>query len=204
MSGLLTSGVEFIARLEKLIVISITLALASGAAYLGERYGYISFEGLPLWVRPSAEIIFIVASAHIFVKSIIGFARFISRAMRWSAGFSQRRSQKTYDDEIYRRLNATTGIAREALSYALYHNENHIWENTRKPWKWTKVLTGQGLLERYDTIYEGNHYRINRTAWDFMRRHPHKFMTKIPWPGEPWACDLDEDEMEKEYKNSFG
>jgi hypothetical protein len=180
--------VDFIQKGERLIVVTWTIALAGVACAVAERFGLMSFEGLPSWARPTAQLIWIISAVHVAIHLTISVAHGTQWMAKRLRALPEKRRQAVYDSAIVERLLNIGALEREMICYALYKSDNHIWtDDTDRPPAWTLNLRTAGLIDVSDAQWGAVHYKIHPVAWNYMRRYPTKFFNMVLWPSAPWT-----------------
>jgi hypothetical protein len=181
-------AIDFIQKGERLIIVTLTIAVAGMACVVAERLGLMNFEGLPSWARPLAQLIWAISAVHVLIHATIG----LFRGVRWMGkqllGLPERRRKAAYEMAIVERLLNIGTLEREMICYALYKGENHIWiEDNDRPQDWVLNLRIAGLIDASNAQWNTVHYEIHPVAWKYMRRYPTKFINAVLWPKEPWV-----------------
>jgi hypothetical protein len=149
--------------------------------------GYLSFEGLDPWVRPAAQIVWLLSTVHFFIQCLLFLGRAIRVVGAWLNGIPQRRRKAAFERPLIQRLRDIDGLSREMLCYALYKNDNHFWvsdDNARRAW--LQRLRVAGLINVDDANFRTVHYKIHPIAWAYMKLYPNQFINLVLWPKEPW------------------
>jgi len=181
-------AIDFIQKGERLIIVTLTIAVAGVACVVAERVGLLSFEGLPVWARPTAQLIWAISAVHVLIHVMIG----LYRGVRWMGkqlhGLPERRRKAVYEMAIVDRLLKIGALEREMICYALYKNKNHIWtHNSNRRQGWISNLRSAGLIDISDAQFGTVDYEIHPVAWTYMHRYPNKFVNAVLWPQEPWS-----------------
>ena len=134
-------AIDFILKGERLIIVTLTISVGGSICAIAERYGAMSFEGAPLWARPAAQLVWILAVVHVLIHGAIGLGRGLRFLAKRVSKLPAERRAAAYDAVIIDRLQAIGAVEREILCYALYKRDNHIWtpDNNRPP-DWLKNL----------------------------------------------------------------
>jgi hypothetical protein len=185
--GLFEAAADFVQKTEKLIIVTITLAVGGIILAGAEHYGFMSFAGLEPWVRPTLQIVWVFAVAHVSIHTLIGGGRLTKLAFQVARDTPRRIRQATYDSLVHDRLMMINGLAREVLCYALFRDDDHIWYSEDETPKWVDRLRSAGLVDVSEAGYGTVHLRIQKTAWAYMKKHPTKFVSMLAWPGYPWT-----------------
>jgi hypothetical protein len=188
-------AIDFIQKGERLIIVTLTIAVAGVVCVVAERVGLMSFEGLPSWARPLAQLIWAISAVHVLIHATIS----LCRGVRWMGkqlyGLPERRRRAVYEMAIVERLLNIGDVEREMICYALYKDENHIWTADR-PHDWVLNLRAAGIIDVSSAQWDTVHYEIHPVAWKYMRRYPTKFINVWLWPEEPWVlAEKSEDEI---------
>jgi hypothetical protein len=180
-------ALDFLQRSEKVTVITATVAIGGVLCAVSERLGYLSFEGLDPWVRPAAQIVWLLSTVHFFIQCLLFLGRAIRVVGAWLNGIPQRRRKAAFERPVIQRLRDIDGLSSEMLCYALYKNDNHFWvsdDNARRAW--LQRLRVAGLVNVDDANFGTVHYKIHPIAWAYMKLHPNQFINSVLWPKEPW------------------
>jgi hypothetical protein len=195
--GLIETAADFVQKTEKLIIVTITLVVGRIALAAAEHYGLMNFAGLDPWVRPTLQIVWVFAAAHVAIHTLIAGGRLISFALQSARDMPRRVRQATYDSLTRDRLLMVDGLAREVLCYALFRKDRHVWYSEREAPKWADKLRSVGLVDVSDAGYGTVHLHVQETAWAYMKKHPTKFVNVVAWPNYPWTIMASkEDEAE--------
>jgi hypothetical protein len=183
-------AIEFFQKGEKLIILTLTVGIGGVICFLSERAGIVSFVGLPVWVRPAAQIVWVLSVGHVAIHSAIGLYRGIVWFAVWLKALPERRRKARYDAAIVDRLLEVGPLGREMLCCALYKRSNHIWvDDDSRERDWLIKLKVLGLVEVSSAEWSVVHYKIHPVAWNYMSRFPTKFMNLIGWPTDPWILE---------------
>jgi hypothetical protein len=126
-------AIDFIQKGERLIIVTLTIAVAGVACVVAERVGLMTFDGLPVWARPTAQLIWAISAVHVLLH-----------------GLPERRRQAAYERAIVERLVNVAALEREMICYALYKGENHIWaEDTDRIRDWILNLRSAGQMRAF-------------------------------------------------------
>jgi hypothetical protein len=195
--GWTDSLLKYIQHSEKLIIVTLTVAIAGVALFALEWLQVFNFSGLPEWVRPGASILWTVSVVHVAVRSAMVMGTAFKRAACFLVGVPERRRKAAYQRPLIKSLRATTGMEREVLCYALREDEEIIW--VRSPAgdsRWVGGLKQKGLLKVEEVRIDTVGYRIHPAAWAYMRSYPNKFINQLEWPDPPWDPRWDENRAE--------
>lgn len=183
--------VDFIQKGERLIIVTWTIALAGVACAVAERFGLMSFEGLPSWARPTAQLMWAISAAHVAIHATISAAHGARWIVKWLRALPEKRRQAVYESAIVERLLNIGALEREMICYALYKSDNHIWtDDTDRPPAWTLNLRTAGLIDVSDAQWGAVHYKIHPVAWNLHAPVSHEIFQC----GALAKCALDFDE----------
>ncbi len=113
-------AIEFLQKGEKLIILTLTVTIAGVVCFLAEQSSVVSFEGLPTWARPVAEIVWVLSTVHVCIHAAIGlYCGAVWLAVRLK-GLPERRRKACYNAAIVDRLLEVGPLGREMLCYAFY------------------------------------------------------------------------------------
>jgi hypothetical protein len=105
------AALKYIQTSERLIVVTVTLAAAGLICFFSERYGYLDFAGLPEWVRPAAQVVWVVSAVHVVVRCVMGFTRLCRVLLSQILSLPDRYRCSAFDKATIARLRETNGLA---------------------------------------------------------------------------------------------
>src|SRR5262249_5265548 len=144
-----------------------------------ERGNYLNFAGLPEWVRPTCQIIWVVSAVHVATRFLMGVAVTLPAGLRQLNSLLDRYRQWAFHRPLIKRLNDTQGLEREGLAFALHLNDNHLWTGENIEYDWITSLRKKGILSVAESNFRTVHYRIHPAAWRYMKKHPNKFIYRL-------------------------
>jgi hypothetical protein len=183
-------AIELFQKAEKLIILTLTVSIGGLICFFAERASLFSFEALPVWARPTAQIVWVLSVVHVGIHALVRLFNGVVQLADWLRSLPERRRKAQYNAAIVDRLTQVGPLGREMICYALYRRDNHFWveaDNQRR--SWLTQLEVLGLVEVSDADWNTVHYQIHPVAWNYMNRYPTRFMNLIGWPKDPWILE---------------